>query len=121
MRTLQRISMMIRANLDDMISRAEDPGRMLDQAIRDMRLQLGQAKQLVAVAIADERRIRRELDAHMQAASGWEQRAMLAIRAGDEQLARQALARKAQHDETVAAWHAHWVQQKQGSTRFGLP
>ncbi len=114
MGTLHRISTMIRSNLNDMISRAEDPCRMLDQVIYDMRMQLGQAQRQVAVSIADERRVRRELDMHMRAAADWERRAMLAIRAGDDELARQALARKGQHDETVNAWHAHWVAQKQG-------
>ncbi len=115
MGTLQRISMMIRSNLNEMVSRAEDPARMLDQIIYDMRTQLVDAKRLVAVAIADERRVRRELDTHTQSAAGWEQRAMLAIRSGDDVLARQALHRKGQHDELVTAWHAHWVQQKQGT------
>lgn len=114
MGTLQRISMMIRANLHDMISQAEDPERMLNQAIYDMRSQLIEAKKQVAVAIASERRSRRELDTHMQHAAGWEQRAMLALRAGDDNLARQALARKAQHDEMVTAWHSHWAMEKQG-------
>lgn len=114
MGTLQRISMMIRSNLDDMIRRAEDPGRMLDQAVLDMRAQRGQAQAQVAVAIADEHRVRRERDAHLQAASGWERRAMLALETGNEGLAREALTRKTQHDETAATWHAHWVQHKQG-------
>lgn len=114
MGTLQRISMMIRANLDDMISRAEDPSRMLDQAIRDMRAQLYQAKQQAAITIADERRIRHERDTHVRAAAQWERRAMLAVHAGDDALARQALSRKTQCDQTAEEWHAHWTQHKQG-------
>lgn len=111
---LQRISTMIRANLNDMISRAEDPRRMLDQVIYDMRVQLVEAKKMVAVAITSERRSRRELDGHVTAAAQWEHRAMLAIGAGDDALARQALHRKGQHDEMVQVWTAHWTQEKQG-------
>ena len=57
---LSRLSTMIRSNLNDLIARAENPEKMLNQIIEDMRGQLAQAKQEVAVAIADERKLRRQ-------------------------------------------------------------
>jgi hypothetical protein len=53
-----RLSTMVRSNLNDLIARAENPEKMLNQIIDDMRSQLAQAKQEVAVAIADERKLR---------------------------------------------------------------
>ena len=56
-----RLSTMVRSNLNDLIARAENPEKMLNQIIDDMRSQLAQAKQEVAVAIADERKLRRQV------------------------------------------------------------
>jgi phage shock protein A len=99
---------MIRSNLNDLIARAENPEKMLNQIIEDMRSQLAQAKQEVAVAIADERKLRRQVQDERDQASDWERRAKLALREGREDLAKQALLRSREHNEHAAALEEQW-------------
>lgn len=108
---LSRLSAMIRSNLNDLIARAENPEKMLNQIIEDMRGQLAQAKQEVAVAIADERKLRRQVQDEREQGLDWERRAKLAIREGRDDLARQALLRSQEHAGHAKAieeqWRAH--------------
>jgi phage shock protein A len=99
---------MVRSNLNDLIARAENPEKMLNQIIDDMRSQLAQAKQEVAVAIADERKLRRQVQDERDQASDWERRAKLALREGREDLARQALLRSREHGEHAASLEEQW-------------
>ena len=112
MGTLDRLMTMVRANLGDLVSRAENPQKMLDQVVYDMKVQLVAAKRLVAVAIADEHKLRHTVEHHARDAAGWERRAMMAIRAGDDDLARAALARKGEHDQLVEVYESQWRSQK---------
>src|SRR5256885_3726425 len=73
-----RLSTLIRSNISDLISRAENPEKMLNQLIVDMRSQLAKAKQQVAAAIADEKRLAAQVDQEKKAAEDWEKRAVLA-------------------------------------------
>ncbi|MBC8069841.1 MAG: PspA/IM30 family protein, partial [Deltaproteobacteria bacterium] len=75
----------------DRLGPGDDPGRVLDSIIVEMRMQLHEAKKQVCVAMADERVLRRHADRHAQDAAGWERRAMMAVRASDDNLARAAL------------------------------
>src|SRR3712207_5084430 len=106
-----RLSQLLRSNINDLISRAEDPEKMLNQILVDMRGQLVKAKQQVAAAIADEKRLRDQADAEYKLAADWENRAMLAIREGRDDLAKQALVRQQEHTEhgqqLEATWQAH--------------
>ncbi len=104
---LSRLSTMIRSNLNDLIARAENPEKMLNQIIEDMRGQLAQAKQEVAVAIADERKLRRQVQDERDQKTDWERRAKLALREGRDDLARQALLRSGEH-----AGHAHALEEQ---------
>jgi phage shock protein A len=70
---------------------------MLNQILVDMRGQLVKAKQQVAAAIADEKRLRDQADAEFKQAAEWEQRAMLAVKEGRDDLAKQALVRQSEH------------------------
>src|SRR5215831_939456 len=92
-----RLSTLLRSNINDLISRAEDPEKMLTQILVDMRSQLAKAKQQVATAIADEKRLRDQADAEYRQAADWEQKAMLAIKEGRDDLAKQALMRQSEH------------------------
>ena len=74
-----RFSTMFRSNLNDLISRAENPEKMLNQLIVDMKTQLGKAKQQVASAIADEKKLQADAEALRKQAEDWERRAMLAV------------------------------------------
>jgi len=106
-----RFSQLIRSNVNDLISKAEDPEKMLETILVDMRGQLVKAKQQVAAAIADEKRLRDQADAEYKQAQEWERRAMLAIQEGRDDLAKQALVRQAEHGQhghqLEATWEAH--------------
>ena len=88
-----KFSTMIKSNINDLISRAEDPEKMLNQIIIDMRDQLAKAKREVAAAIADERKLKAQLDDEVKQSRDWEHRAMLAVKEGRDDLAKQALIR----------------------------
>src|SRR5213079_914556 len=100
-----------RSNINDLISRAEDPEKMLNQILVDMRSQLAKAKQQVATAIADEKRLRDQADGEYRQGADWEKRAMLALQEGREDLAKQALVRQSEHmthaQQLEQTWESH--------------
>lgn len=112
MSIFSRFSTMIKSNINDLISRAEDPEKMLNQIIVDMRDQLAKAKREVAGAIADERKLKRQLDEATKQMKAWERRAVLAVQEGRDDMARQALVRHEEQAEQVAAFERSWQAQK---------
>ncbi len=106
-----RIATLFKSNINDLISKAENPEKMLDQIVVDMRNQLAKAKQQVASAIADEKRLKDQAEAELRAAADWEQKAMLAIKENREDLAKQALMRQSEHEEhgrqLQQTWQTH--------------
>jgi phage shock protein A len=106
-----RLSQLLRSNINDLISRAEDPEKMLNQILVDMRSQLVKAKQQVAAAIADEKRLRDQADVEYKQAGEWEQRAMLAVKENRDDLAKQALVRHSEHfshaQQLEQTWESH--------------
>jgi phage shock protein A len=107
-----RLSSLIKSNINDLISSAEDPEKMLNQIIVDMRSQLVKAKQQVAAAIADERRLRDQADAEFRLSEDWEKRAMLAVQEGRDDLAKQALVRQGEHQSHAQQLEATWQSHK---------
>ena len=107
-----RLGTLIKSNINDLISRAEDPEKMLNQVLLEMQQQLVEAKKAVAVAIADEKRLQKQYNAELDKAKEWERKAMLAVRAGDDALARQALVRKQEHENIAAQFQQQWIAQK---------
>jgi phage shock protein A len=95
---LRRISDLLKSNISDLVSRAEDPEKLLNTAIEDMQRQLIEAKSRVAVSIADEKRLQKQLEATQAKSSDWEKKAMAAVRAGRDDLAMEALSKKKEHD-----------------------
>lgn len=108
-----RLGTLIRSNINELINKAEDPEKMLNQVLVDMKAQLVEAKKQVAVAIADEKRIKKQYEQEAAKAAEWERKAMLAVKAGDDNLARAALARKQEHDEVAETLKQQWEAQKQ--------
>jgi phage shock protein A len=108
---LDRLSTLLRSNINDLISRSENPEKMLNQIITDMRSQLVKAKQQVAAAIADEKRLRDQVDNEVKQAQDWERRAMLAVQEGRDDLAKQALVRHGEHlshaQQLEMTWESH--------------
>ncbi len=103
-----RLTTMIRSNLNDLISRAENPEKMLNQLVLDMRSQLAKAKQQVAAAIADEKRLQAQAEQEKKLADDWEKRAMLAVQEGRDDLAKQALLRHAEHMQNAQQLEETW-------------
>ena len=103
-----KLSTVIKSNINDLINRAENPEKMLNQIILDMRDQLAKAKREVAAAIADERKLRGQLDDEVKQSREWEKRAMLAVKQGRDDLAKQALVRQQEHAERASALDQTW-------------
>ncbi|HTN77786.1 MAG TPA: PspA/IM30 family protein [Pirellulaceae bacterium] len=99
----KRISDIISANLNDMTEQFEDPEKMLRQAIREMEETINDATQQTAKAMASEKTLARELDRNQQQVALWQDRAVKAVDAGDDDLARKGLARKQEHEKLVVA------------------
>jgi len=99
-----RLSTLIKSNLNDLISKSEDPEKMLTQIILDMNAQLVEVKKQVAVAIADQKRLERQWQAEKSVEGEWHKKAMLAVRAGDDELAKEALLRKKEHEQLATGY-----------------
>jgi len=84
---------------------------MLNQIILDMRDQLAKAKREVAAAIAAERTLKAQLEDEVKQARDWEHRAMLAVKEGRDDLAKQALMRQQEHAERAAVYQQTWQAQ----------
>jgi phage shock protein A len=106
-----KLKMLVRSNLNDLIAQAENPEKMLEQVIIDMREQQTRAKQEVALAIAEERKLKSQVDAEARQAQEWERRAMLAVQQGGDDLARQALMRQQEYAQRAQSLHETWQRQ----------
>ena len=115
-----RLASLIKANINDLINRSEDPEKMLNQIVIDMGEQLIEARKQVAASIADEKRLEKQAQEEGQKAAEWERRAMLAVRAGDENLAKEALARKKEHETLRGQFHEQWQKQNQAVEQLKL-
>ena len=106
-----KLSTVIKSNINDLISRAENPEKMLNQIIIEMRDQLAKAKREVAAAIADERKLKSQLETEVKQARDWQHRAMLAVKEGRDDLAKQALLRQQEHTERAQVLQQTWEAQ----------
>jgi phage shock protein A len=109
---LRRIGDLLKSNISDLISRAEDPEKLLNQAIEDMQKQLIEAKSRVAVSIADEKRLQKQLEAAQAKATDWEKKAMAAVKAGRDDLAMEALAKKKEHEASALQFQQQFAGQQ---------
>jgi phage shock protein A len=75
---LARLAQLIKSNLNDLISRSEDPEKMLEQIVLDMNQQLMEAKTQVAASIAEEKQLQRQAEVEANQAAEWERKATLA-------------------------------------------
>lgn len=106
-----RLSRVVRSNVNDLVSKAEDPEKVLEQAVIDMQEDLVQLRQAVARSIATQKRTEQQYNKNQSEASTWQQRAQLALSKGDENLAREALVRKKSFGDTAASLKAQLDQQ----------
>lgn len=110
---LDRISQLARANINDMLDRAEDPEKMLNQILRDMETNIRQAREQVAAMIAQEKEIEADLTQVRRLSSEWGAKAKRAVDAGKDDLAREALRRKRDNDETASVYESQLATQEQ--------
>ena len=94
MGVFDRISRIIRSNIGDLLDRAEDPEKILQQIMVDMQQDLREAKLQVAAAIRDQKKLETHYQENADMADRWEKRAISAVEEGDDTLAKEALRRK---------------------------
>lgn len=108
---LNRIWQVIRANISHLVSQAEDPEKILEQAVLEMQEDLIQLRQAVAQAIATQKRTERQQAQAQSQADEWYRRAQLALQKDDELLAREALSRRQTYLETAKTLQTQLDQQ----------
>lgn len=101
MSILERVSNILRANVNDLLDRAENPEAMLNQIIRDMEATLKQADADIAEQLAQQKMIQSDLDNARQQTDGWRQKAELAVSKNADDLAREALVRARDYEAQV--------------------
>src|SRR5438874_7539417 len=93
MALMERVGTLLRANLNDLVDRAEDPEKMIKQVILDMENQLMQVKTQVAITIADLHLLENKHKDNQENSAGWMRKAELAVGKQQDDLARAALHR----------------------------
>jgi len=99
---VSRFVAVVRANLNALLNRAEDPTKMLEQTLIDMESAYRKAKDQVARSVADEKRLEKSLADQKKEADKWNRRAVQAVEKGDDDLAKEALRRKGEHARIAA-------------------
>jgi phage shock protein A len=115
---MDRLSNLIRANVNDLIDRAEDPEKMLDQILRDMNSNIGVARTQVAAMIAQEKELELDLQQTQKLSSEWGNKAQKAVDAGKDDLAREALRRKRDNEQNSLVYQQQLTAQEQTVTKL---
>ncbi len=109
-----RISTLAKSNVNDLIDKAEDPEKIAKQVIHDLEEALRQASTGVAASITEEKKLKSLIDEVTDESERWEKRAIAAVEKGEDELAMEALKRKAGFDEDLARYtESHTVQAEQ--------
>ncbi len=111
MALMERVATLLRANVNDLLDRAEDPEKMLKQIVLDMENQLLQLKTQVAMALADGHLLEKKAREQEAGLADWHRRAELAVSKGDDALARAALERALTQERILAAFQAQVADQ----------
>lgn len=104
MGVFSRLSDILKSNINDLLDKAEDPEKMVKQIIIDMQKELTVATQNLGKAKASERLAQKKMDDAVKVSAGWEAKAKAALSQGNQDMAKQALAKKVKADEEVAAY-----------------
>jgi phage shock protein A len=104
MGVFSRLSEILKSNINDLLDKAEDPEKMVKQIIIDMQKELTTATQNLGKAKASERLAQKKMDDAVKVAASWESKAKAALSQGNQDLAKQALAKKVRADEEVATY-----------------
>jgi len=109
----KRISTVFKANVNHALTQVEDPEKILNQTILEINEQLMTAKQKVAGAIADEKRLQKQYQESGVQAKQWEEKASSAVQKDRDDLAREALSRRNEHQQLANEYNGQWEKQKQ--------
>ena len=109
---LERVSTLVKANLNDLIDKAENPSKMIKQVILDMENQLLQVKTQVAISIADQHMLEKKEKEHDEKAAEWLRKAELAVDRSQDDLARAALERQKASERTVESFRQQVADQR---------
>ena len=101
---MDRLSRLIRANVNDLIDQAEDPEKMIEQILRDMQESITMARAQVAAMIAQEKELELDAAETKKLAGEWGRKAERAVAAGKDDLAREALRRRRDNEENSAIY-----------------
>lgn len=100
----QRLTDLLKSNINDLIDKAEDPEKMVKQIILDMQKELNKSTQALGKAVASERMAEKQYQNSQQISADWESKAKAALAAGNTELAKKALAKKVKADEDTASY-----------------
>ncbi len=112
MSILTRIRTLISANINAMIDAAEDPEKMVEEYLRQLRQQLEDARAATAMAMADETRLRAQYERHKSQADEWQRKAEIAVQRDQDDLAREALTRRSTAQKLVDSYQSQWESQR---------
>jgi len=108
---LTRISTLISANINAMIDSAEDPEKMVNEYLRQMRAELSEARAATAMAMADETRLRSQYERNKSVSDDWQHKAEIAVQRDQDDLAREALLRRSTAQKLADNYKAQWESQ----------
>lgn len=112
----KRLNEIVSANLNDMLDRMEEPEKMMKQLVREMERGVAKAKEALIKAIADERRIEKEIAEQKDKIEGWQQRAIAAVQADRDDLARKAIEMRTESQAILAALEPELVSAGEASS-----
>ncbi len=102
MSVLKRLATLVKSNLNDLVDSMQDPAKEFDQLVRDMEDSARSARSEVAACLAEEKRLAKQIESVAAEVRDWEEKAERAVKAGSDDLARQALAQKADKERQLA-------------------
>lgn len=108
MAIFERLGDLIRSNVNDLLDRAEDPEKMVKQIIIDMEEQVRDVTQALGQAMGSEKQALRQLETAKKTSEDWENKAKMALQAGNQELAKKALANKVANDKNIASFEASY-------------
>ncbi len=110
---LDRVATILRSNVNALLDAAEDPELMIDQIIRDQADGIRQARGQVAEMIAEEKRLRAQVEENEKLVEEWGRKAELAVVRGVDDLAREALRRQKDYEENIDVYKSQWTSQSE--------
>jgi len=118
MGVIDRVSRLVRANVNDLLDQAEDPEIMIDQILRDMGSNISDARKQVASMIAQEKELEYERDETRKLADAWGDKAQRAVDAGKDDLAREALRRQKDYGDNATLYEQQLELQSQAVNKL---